>query len=191
LPVESLPIEVGRQLPANLPPEVPAVAPHVELPANPVPAVPDYPLPPATHPGPPLIVDPAPPAVQNPPPAVIPNPSPPPIGNPSSPPIANPVPPSIANPTPVSPWEVLFPGVTPAPQPSAPIPGDILSNLPRAVPPAATVTEPSIRVPVGEIVKRLAEALIRAPSALIPLPPPVLGPCQLGAKCATPTAMTP
>lgn len=189
LPADALPLQPSTQVPIQSPVEMPSVPAPIEVPANPVPAGPNYPLPPAAQPAPP-IVNPAPPGVGNPAPVVIPNGEPPAIGAPQTPPIANPLPPDIANPIPVSPWETLFPGAVPTPTSPLASPGDIVSMLPRGLPSAAAVapTEPTIRIPIGEILKRLPGELIQAPGLLIPMPPPVVGPCQVGA-CPTKIAM--
>jgi hypothetical protein len=183
IPPESMPLQPGPELPVNSPVELPAAPAPVELPANPVPAVPNYPLPPAAQPSPP-IVNPGPPAIGNPPPVVLPNPEPPPVGAPQTPPITNPIPPAVVDPNPVSPWDVLFPGAVPAPtSPLGPMPGNVLTYLPPAATGPATTpapVEPSIRVPVGEILKRLPAELLEAPGLLIPLPAPV-GLCSVGA----------
>jgi hypothetical protein len=190
VPPEAPPLSTGPQLPVGSPVELPAEPAPIEVPANPVPIVPNYPLPPAAQPVVPAIGNPAPPLVGSPLPAVVPNPEPPPVGTPAVPPIANPVPPAVVTPNPVAPWEVLFPGAVPSPATPLPITSDILTNLPAAAAQATTTTvEPSIRIPVGEILERLPAELIQAPGLLVPLPAPVVGPCAWGGCGPKPMAL--
>jgi hypothetical protein len=191
VPPESPPLQAGPELPVGSPVELPAEPPPVELPANPVPVVPNYPLPPAAQPVPPAVGNPAPIPVGSPPPAVLPDAEPVPIGLPEAPPIVTPAPPPIVTPNPVSPWDVLFPGAVPSPVTAPPVTSDIMANLPAAAsaPSAPMAVEPSIRIPVSEVIDRLPAELLQAPGLLIPLPAPVVGPCAWGGCPPKPMAL--